>query len=132
MLNVSKREVLEIPGVGHGNAPIPMGVKIGNMVFSSGVMGQDPETHQVPKDDPQKQSQLMFQHVKTLVEQAGGSTDNIAHMTVFLKDNAYREHINAEWLKMFPDAHDRPARHTLLWNLPGDMLVQCEIVAVLD
>jgi hypothetical protein len=33
---------------------------------------------------------------------------------------------------MFPNEHDRPARHTLLWNLPGDMLVQCEIVAVLD
>ena len=109
-----------------------MGVKIGNMVFSSGVMGQDPQTHQVPKDDPQGQAQLMFQHVKTLVEQAGGTTDNIAHMTVFLKDNAYREHVNTEWLKMFPSEHDRPARHTLLWNLPGDMLVQCEIVAVLD
>ena len=132
MNTVSKRQVLEVPGVGHGNAPIPMGVKIGNMVFSSGVMGQDPATHQVPKDDPQKQSELMFKHVKTLVEQAGGTTDNIAHMTVFLKDNAYREHINTEWLKMFPHEHDRPARHTLLWNLPGDMLVQCEIVAVLD
>jgi 2-iminobutanoate/2-iminopropanoate deaminase len=109
-----------------------MGVRIANMVFSSGIMGADPETHQVPAGDAEKQAQFMFQHIKTLVEQAGGTTDNIAHMTVFLKDNAYREHINKEWLKMFPDEHDRPARHTLLWNLPGEMLVQCEIVAVLD
>ncbi len=109
-----------------------MGVRIGPMVFSSGIMGQDPETHQVPKDDPEKQAQLMFQHVQTLVEQAGGTTADIAHMTVFLKDNAYREHVNREWLKMFPDEHDRPARHTLLWDLPGQMLVQCEIVAVMD
>jgi 2-iminobutanoate/2-iminopropanoate deaminase len=108
-----------------------MGVKIGAMVFSSGVMGQDPETHSLPADAA-RQAELMFQHVRTLVESAGGSTDNIAHMTVFLKDNAYREHINREWLKMFPDEHDRPARHTLLWDLPGQMLVQCEIVAVLD
>jgi len=127
-----RRQVLEVPGVSHGNAPIPMGVRIGNMVFSSGIMGQDPQTHQVPAGDAAKQAELMFQHVKTLVEQAGGSTDNIAHMTVFLKDNSYREHVNKEWLKMFPDEHDRPARHTLLWNLPGEMLVQCEIVAVLD
>ena len=109
-----------------------MGVRVGNMVFSSGVMGQDPETHQVPAGDPAKQAELMFQHVRTLVEQAGGTIADIAHMTVFLKDNAYREHVNKEWLNMFPDEHDRPARHTLLWNLPGDMLVQCEIVAVLD
>ena len=74
----------------------------------------------------------MFQHVKTLVEAAGGTTDNIAHMTIFLKDNANREHINREWLKMFPDEHDRPARHVLLWDLAGQMAVQCEIVAVLD
>ena len=129
---MAKRQVLEIPGLGHGNAPIPMGVKIGSMVFSSGVMGQDPATHQVPPGDPARQAELMFQHVQTLVEQAGGTTGNIAHMTVFLKDNAYREHINHEWLKMFPDEHDRPARHSLVWNLPGQMLVQCEIVAVLD
>ncbi len=132
MASVTKRQVLEVPGVSHGNAPIPMGVKVGNMVFSSGVMGQDPETHSLPADDAARQAELMFQHVKTLVESAGGTTDNIAHMTVFLKDNAYREHINKEWLKMFPNEHDRPARHTLLWDLPGQMLVQCEIVAVLD
>ena len=126
-----KRQVLEVPGVGHGNAPIPMGVKVGNMVFSSGVMGQDPETHKLP-DDPGRQTELMFQHVKTLFEAAGGTTDNIAHMTIFLKDNANREHINREWLKMFPDEHDRPARHVLLWELAGQMAVQCEIVAVLD
>jgi len=108
-----------------------MGVKVGNMVFSSGVMGQDPATHAVPAGDAARQAELMFQHVKTLVEAAGGTTDDIAHMTIFLKDNAHREHVNREWLTMFPDEHNRPARHTLLWNLPGDMLVQCEIVAVL-
>jgi 2-iminobutanoate/2-iminopropanoate deaminase len=128
---MAKRQVLEVPGVGHGNAPIPMGVKIGSMVFSSGVMGQDPETHSLPPD-PARQTELMFQHVKTLVEAAGGTTANIAHMTIFLKDNANREHINREWLKMFPDEHDRPARHILLWELGGQMAVQCEIVAVLD
>jgi 2-iminobutanoate/2-iminopropanoate deaminase len=128
---VAKRQVLEVPGVGHGNAPIPMGVKIGSMVFSSGVMGQDPETHSLPPD-PGRQTELMFQHVRTLVEAAGGTTDNIAHMTIFLKDNAHREHINREWLKMFPNEHDRPARHILLWELGGAMAVQCEIVAVLD
>jgi 2-iminobutanoate/2-iminopropanoate deaminase len=127
---MSKRQVLEVPGVGHGNAPIPMGVKVGNMVFSSGVMGQDPETHKLP-DDPARQTELMFQHVKTLVEAAGGSTSDIAHMTIFLKDNANREHINREWLKMFPDEHDRPARHILMYELAGAMAVQCEIVAVL-
>jgi hypothetical protein len=34
---------------------------------------------------------------------------------------------------MFPDEHSRPARHTMLYaGFAGNVLVQCEIVAVLD
>jgi 2-iminobutanoate/2-iminopropanoate deaminase len=129
-MRLGKRQTLEVPGVTHG-APIPMGVRMGNLVFSSGVMGKDPATDTLP-DDPARQAELMFQHVRTLLEQAGGSLDDVAHVTVYVKDNAYREHVNREWLKAFPDEHDRPARHTLLWNLGAGMLVQCELVAVLD
>ena len=127
---MGKRQTLEIPGVTHG-APIPMGVKIGNFLFSSGVMGKDPATGAFP-DEPARQAELMFQNLRTLMEQAGGSLDDVAHLTVFVKDDAYREHLNQEWLKAFPDERDRPARHTMLWNLSGGMLIQCEVVAVLD
>ena len=44
--------------------------------------------------------------------------------------NSQRDALNAEWLKCFPDPHDRPARHTMVADLPGGMLVQIEIVAV--
>ena len=45
------------------------------------------------------------------MEKAGGTTEDIGHMTVFLKEESYRDAINKEWLKMFPDEHNRPARH---------------------
>jgi 2-iminobutanoate/2-iminopropanoate deaminase len=126
---LGRRTTLEVPGVTHGGAPIPMGVRIGNLVFSSGIMGKDPADDSLP-DDPARQAELMFQNARTLLESAGASLDDVAHVRVFLKDNAYREHLNREWLKAFPDEHDRPARHTLLWDLPGQMLIQCELVAV--
>lgn len=126
---MGRRQTLEVPGVAH-DAPIPMGVRIGNLVFSSGVAGKDPADGSLP-DDPARQAELMFQNVRTLLEQAGATLDDVAHFTVYVKDNAHREHLNREWLKAFPDEHDRPARHTLLWNLPGGMLIQCELVAVL-
>lgn len=127
---MAKRQVLEVPGLSHG-APIPLGVKIGNMVFSSGIMGVDPETHKMA-ETPERQAELMFQHIRTFMQNAGGTPDNIAHMTLFLKDNKYRDSVNNEWLKMFPDEHNRPARHALMYDLGGGMLMQCEIVAVLD
>jgi 2-iminobutanoate/2-iminopropanoate deaminase len=128
---MAKRQVLEVPGVNHGQNPIPLAVKVGNMVFSSGIMGLDPQAHGYPPE-PERQAELMFQHIRSVMEKAGGSPDNIGLVTVFLKDLKYREHVNKEWLKMFPDEHSRPARHTMKWDLPGDMLMQVEIVAVLD
>ncbi len=65
------------------------------------------------------------------MEQAGGSPDNIAHMTVLMKDEKYRDNVNTEWLKMFPNEDDRPARHALKAELRGGMLFQIEVIAVL-
>ena len=127
---MTKRRVIEVPGVSH-DAPIPMGVRVGNLVVSSGIAGKDPQTGQLPPD-PGRQVELMFQHVRTLMAAAGGSPADIARMTVYVKDIAYREQLNREWLRMFPDEDDRPSRHTLQWDLRGGMLVQCEILAVLD
>ncbi len=64
------------------------------------------------------------------MERAGGTTDNIGHMTVYLKEERYRESINKEWLKMFPDERDRPARHAIRVDVRGEVLFQIEIIAV--
>ena len=106
-----------------------MGVRLGNLVFSSGIMGKDPADGSFPPD-PGRQAELMFEHVRTLLEEAGAGLDDVARMTVYIKDDAYREDLNREWLKAFPDEADRPARHTLVWDLRGGMLLQCELVAV--
>lgn len=108
-----------------------MGARIGNLVFSSGIMGRDPADGSLP-DDPGRQMELMFANLQTLMKEAGGTLDDVVSMTVWVKDNAYRDPLNREWLKAFPDEHDRPARHTLLWELGGGMLVQCQVVAVLS
>ncbi len=126
---LARRRAVEVPGVTH-SAPIPMGAVIGGLLFSSGIPGKDPATDRVP-EDPARQAELMFRNVRTLLERAGGSLDDVAHVTVFVKDDAYREHLNREWVKAFPDPEARPARHTLRWDLPGGMLIQCELIAVL-
>lgn len=108
-----------------------MGVRVGGLVFSSGIAGKDPATDQVPPD-PARQAELMFDNLRTFMERAGGGLEDVAHMTVFVKDDAYREHLNREWLRAFPDPHDRPARHTLRFDLPAGMLLQCEVIAVLE
>ena len=41
-----------------------------------------------------------------------------------------RAALNEEWLKMFPDAASRPARHTTALGAESNALVTCEFVAV--
>lgn len=128
---VLRRQVLEVPGVTHGSAPIPMGVKIGPFIFSSAIMGYDPEARAMP-NDPARQTELCFQHLQTLLANAGASSEHVAKMTVYIKDNAMRQHVNEQWLKMFPEERDRPVRHTIVMDLAGGMLVQIEVIAVLS
>lgn len=126
---MAKRESIEIPGLSHG-APIPMGSKIGNVVYSSGISGRDAETGELPSD-PEKQAKHLFQNVRTFMSIAGGTPDDIIRVTLHIREEPYRAVLNPPWIEMFPDEHSRPARHAVKTELRGDVLFQAEIVAVL-
>lgn len=125
---MAKRKVIEIPGLSH-NAPIPNGARIGNVVFSSAISGRDPETNELP-DDPERQAEILFRNIEKFMKLAGGTTGEIGHMTVYLQEERYRDAINKAWLKMFPDEHNRPARHAIKAELRGGLLFQIELIAV--
>lgn len=131
MTNERRLRSIEVPGITHGSAPIPMGARVGNMIFSSGLMGKDPATDTLPPDGA-SQARLVFQNLRTLLLEAGASLQDVGRVTVFIKDNAMRDAVNLEWLNAFPDPDDRPARHTLIYDLQGGMLVQLEIIAVVS
>jgi enamine deaminase RidA (YjgF/YER057c/UK114 family) len=126
---MAKRKSIHIQGMEHG-APIPNGVVVGNMIFSSAISGKDAKTG-VLSTDPDEQAKAMFGNLQLFMDEAGGTSDNIAHITVFLKEEKYRDSVNKAWLKMFPDENDRPARHALKAELRGEMLFQIEVIAVL-
>lgn len=130
MTQRTKRSI-EVQGVTHGSVPIPMGARVGNLICSSGIAGKDPATDKVP-DDPASQAHFAFQNMATLVANGGGTLADVVRVTVFIKDNSMREHVNKSWLELFPDPNDRPARHTQVIDLAGGMLVQLEIVAVVQ
>ena len=128
---MAKRQVLVIPGVPHHDNPIPHGVKIGNMVFSSAISGADADTGELPAD-AEAQAWNTFRNIQALVEAAGGTTDDIAKMSVSLRDAGTRKFINDAWLDMFPDEDNRPARHTQNAEINPRYHVQIEFTAVLD
>lgn len=126
-----RRIGIEVEGLGHGVTPIPSACRVGNLIASGGVSGIDPATHQMP-DDLAGQAAAMFVNVRRIVEAGGGTTDGILKMTFWVRDRAARAVIDPLWVKMFPDAKSRPARHTLAYQLPDPMQVQCDFLAVAE
>ena len=124
----SRRKSIEIEGV-HHSAPIPMGARIDNIVWSSAIQGMDPTTGVVP-DDGIAQVGFAFQNLDSFLKEAGVTYDDVIRLTVNLSEPSLRTEVNRYWLELYPDEHNRPARHALNVTLNNNMLVQLEVIAV--
>ena len=120
----------EIPGHGHHD-PIPMGAKIGDLYCSSGVSGVDPKSDDKlePVEGVEGQSYFGIRNVKTLAEVGGMSKDDIGHMTMLIQDYNDLPKINKEWVEMFPDPNDRPARQVMRMGVQRRSRVQFHMIA---
>jgi 2-iminobutanoate/2-iminopropanoate deaminase len=125
---MAKRNSIRIEGFAHKN-PIPAACRLGNMLMTGIITGTDPATGKVAPT-LEAQCAFMFQHVRAIMQAAGGSTDDIIKMSVWMADRSQRDVLNREWVKMFPDEHARPARHTSQAALEGGQLINCDIMAV--
>jgi 2-iminobutanoate/2-iminopropanoate deaminase len=115
-------------GVSRDN-PVPRTSRIGNIIMSSMIVGADPTTRKVPADLAEQTRNLFF-HIKELVEGAGGATEDIIKIDLWMTDRNAREALDAEWVKMFPDQDSRPARHTQQAELDRGQLIKCTFIAV--
>lgn len=129
-LEVAKRKIIHVPEYPKHRNPIPMGVVLGNLILPSVIGGRDPEN---PGEltNPEKQIEGAFVKMKKIFEAAGGTTDNIGKVTVYLKDFRHRGLVNQEWLKMFPNENNRPARHVIQADLQGDTFIQLDAIGML-
>jgi enamine deaminase RidA (YjgF/YER057c/UK114 family) len=127
---MAKRKSIEIEGFAHKN-PIPAASRVGNMLMTGIITGTDPATGKLA-DTLEAQCANIFHHVRSIMAAAGGSTDDIIKMNVWMADRSRRDVLNAGWVKMFPDSRSRPARHTSQTALEGGQLIVCDITAVFD
>jgi enamine deaminase RidA (YjgF/YER057c/UK114 family) len=124
------RESIEVDGFDHDN-PIPAACRVGSMLMSSAISGKELYTGKLP-ESLEAQCANMWSNVRKVLEAAGAKPGDVIKMNVWMKDRSQRSLMNKGWLEMFPHEHSRPARHTFhAPDLPGNMLVQCELTAVL-
>jgi enamine deaminase RidA (YjgF/YER057c/UK114 family) len=121
----------EIPGHGHHD-PIPMGARIGDLYASSGVSGVDPSSADSlePVEGAAGQAHFGLGNIRALAEQGGLSAEAIGHITVLVQDYVDLPEIDAEWLAMFPDPNNRPARQVMQLGLQRRSRAQFHMLAV--
>ena len=127
----ARRRSIEVPGLHHGGAPIPQASLVGSLLVSSGISGMDPETGEIALDAA-RQVELVFANMRALLTAAGGTLDDVAKCTFFVRDRAIRSEIDSHWILAFPSPESRPARHTLVQQLSDPVLLQCEITANIE
>jgi 2-iminobutanoate/2-iminopropanoate deaminase len=130
--NTSARRSIDVAGAGHGAVPIPAASRIANVVMTGAVYGRDPgASNAIPEGDA-RQVALMFANLAALLAAAGAKPEHVIKLSISAKDLGIREAINVEWLKMFPDAASRPARHLSQYDhFPGTAVISCEAYAVI-
>jgi enamine deaminase RidA (YjgF/YER057c/UK114 family) len=128
---MTKRQTIHVDGFSHAN-PIPAAARVGPLLMSGLINGTDPGTGKLA-EGLEAQCAAMFQQVRNVLAAAGGTPDNLVRMTVWLKDRSNRGPLNEQWLAMFPNPDDRPARLSLeASGLSAGILVQCEITAYIE
>src|SRR3974390_2806832 len=114
-------------------APKPVGpfsqaIKANGFVFVAGITARDPKTGQVIEDDITKQTELVMQNIKAILEAAGSSFDRTVKTTVYLKDMNDFDAMGKVYSRYFPE--HPPARATVeVVRLHGGR-VEIELVAV--
>lgn len=119
---------IEVDGLHHGGVPIPTGSRVGPLVCSGGISGVDRATGELPPNGVE-QVRLAFANLLAFLAAAGAGAGDLVRVGVLLHDAALRAAVNVEWVALFPDPADRPARHTTVHDLAGGMLVQLEVIA---
>ena len=106
--------------------PYSQGMKLGNLVFTSGQIPVDPATGTVPEGIA-AQTEQSCKNVGAILEAAGSGYDKVIKTTCFLADIADFAAFNEVYAKYFTS---KPARSCVaVKDLPKGVLCEIEAVA---
>jgi 2-iminobutanoate/2-iminopropanoate deaminase len=114
-------------------APKPVGpfsqaILANGFVFVAGITARDPKTGQVIEDDITRQTELVMENIKAILEASGSSFDRTVKTTVYLKDMNDFDAMGKVYSRYFP-VHP-PARATVEVSRLHGGRIEIELVAV--
>ena len=124
------REIISTSKAPAALGPYSQAVKVDNTVYISGQIPLVPETMEVVEGDFADNARLVFSHLKSITEAAGGSMNDITKVNIFLIDLANFPVVNEVMAEFFDEPY--PARAAIqVAALPKGVVVEADAVMVL-
>ena len=125
---MAKKETIAVPALPAPAIPLSRAVRVGDLVFLAGTGGRNPDTNEF--GDTADQVRRTLETIRTVLEAAGTSLDNVVTVTAYLKDRADFQVYNEVYRTFFPK--DPPARTTVQAELVNpDMRIEITCVAAM-
>lgn len=103
----TERKIIQSPEMAELGLPFSEAVLVGNTLYISGSGGFDTETMSVP-EDPKEEARLLMETLKSILERAGMTMDDLVSVTVYCPDLSLYGDFNEVYRSYFEG--DFPAR----------------------
>lgn len=122
------KTIITPPGTGVPIAPFVPGTLADGVVYVSGTLPFDKDNNVVHIGDAAAQTRHVLETIKSVIETAGGTLDDVTFNSIFLTDWQHYAAINAVYAEYFPG--EKPARYCIQCGLvKPDALVEIASVA---
>ena len=117
------------------NAPSPIGpynqaVKVGNTLYISGQIPLIPSTMELLSGSIKEETQLVMEHLQSILEAAGMTFKHVVKSTIYLDDMNNFGEVNQLYGTYF-DNDTAPARETVaVKTLPKSVRIEISMIAV--
>ena len=122
--DLRKVEYLQSDSHKKSDAPYSQAVRVGDMLYLSGVIGSKPGESGLVAGGIKPETRQAMENVKTLLETYGSSLNEVVKCMCMLGDIADYADTNEVYKKFFPD--NRPVRSTVAVDLPIGAKIEIE------
>ncbi len=122
-----QKEIISTNNAPSAIGPYSQGIKIGDMIFTSGQIPVNPATGEIVTEIKAATKQSL-ENVKAILEQAGSSLEKVVKVVVFIKDMNDFAEVNEVYGQYFKE--NPPARSCVeVARLPKDCVIEIEAIA---
>ena len=103
----------------------------GKLLFVAGQTASDKDGNVVGKGDIEAQTEQVFKNLRAVLEEAGGTLDNLVMTTTYITDRKYREGYNRVRMKQYK--HNSPTSTLVIITglAHPDYLIEINGIAVI-